>query len=37
MNTFENDEKKWLDDAAVKKDDENVDVLSITNSDIRPE
>ncbi len=37
INIFENDVKKWLADAAAKKDDENLDVLSITNSDIRPE
>lgn len=37
INKFENDVKKWLSGAAAKKDDENLDVLSIINSDIRPE
>lgn len=36
INKFENDVKKWLSGAAAKKDDENLDVLSIINSDIRP-
>ena len=37
IDTFENDVNQWLTEASAKRDDENVDMLSITNSDIRPE
>ncbi len=37
INTFEHEVRKWFADVAAKKDDENLDVLSIKNSEIRPE
>ena len=37
IDTFEKVVKQWLTEASAKMDDENIDMLSITNSDIRPE